>query len=175
MPPRQERDHLKCFYLHQPVYNSCSFSTEQDLKGRETKRPSSECWLLPCQISCLCTEPVSVPLVASLGFWSESLRTVCCLKKPAEIILGEGYFCKPEHIDWKVFHSLAIGAIGCTLSLLNIHWETEDGIWGLHPHFFASYSSIYHTQGHCLVSMQRLLKWINAVIIKWKLLPVLPN
>lgn len=65
MAPRQERDHLKYFYLHQPVYNSCSFSTEQDLKERKIKRPSSVCWFLPCQISCLCTEPVSVSVVAS--------------------------------------------------------------------------------------------------------------
>lgn len=38
-----------------------------------------------------------------LGFWSESLGTVCCLIEPSEIILGEGYFCEPEYIDWKFF------------------------------------------------------------------------
>lgn len=55
---------LKHFFLYQTAYNFCGSSSERNLKGMKTKRPSSVCWLLPCQISRLCAESVSVSLVA---------------------------------------------------------------------------------------------------------------
>lgn len=90
--PRQEKDNLKYFYLHQTVYNSCSFSTEQDLKERKTKRPSSVCWFLPCQISCLCTEPVSVSLVASPWLLVRELRNCLLFNRALRDYSWRGLF-----------------------------------------------------------------------------------
>lgn len=98
--PWQERDYFKCFYLYQPAYNSNGFSAERDLTEIKTKRGLLQYVGYCLAKSAVCIQSQSLyHLWPSLGFYSESLGTVCCLIEPSEIILGESYFCKPEYID----------------------------------------------------------------------------